>query len=133
LKRPRPPRPDVPTVTIDGDEVDCEAGSTLRDVLVRAGKSPHNGPLMASCQGHGTCGTCAVAVDGDVGERTRRERWRLSLPPHDPDSGLRLACQTTVEGDVTVTKYPGAWGQHVEEEPVMVPTETAVDGAADGE
>lgn len=105
----------MPTVTFEGTDIECERGAVLRDVLVRGGCSPHNGPLMASCQGFGTCGTCAVEVDGEVGERTRRERWRLSIPPHDPDSGLRLACQTTVAGDVEVTKHPGVWGQHVEE------------------
>ena len=36
---------------------------------------------------------------------------RLRLPPHHPDSGLRLACQCSVIGDVTVTKYEGLFGQ----------------------
>jgi ferredoxin len=55
-----------------------------------------------------------VAVAGPVSEPTARERARLSVPPHGPDSSLRLACQTLVEGDLTVEKYSGFWGQHVE-------------------
>jgi ferredoxin len=42
------------------------------------------------------------------------ERRRLSFPPHDADAGLRLACQTRVEGDIEVVKHPGFWGQHVD-------------------
>jgi len=71
---------------------------------------------VVNCHGLGSCGTCAVAVEGEAGERTPRERLRLSIPPHDPDDGLRLACQTTVEGDLTVRTYPGFWGQHVDAE-----------------
>jgi Na+-transporting NADH:ubiquinone oxidoreductase subunit NqrF len=65
-----------------------------------------------NCRGHGSCGTCAVAVTGAVSEPTRRERLRLRVPPHDPDSGLRLACQARVLGDVRVEKHDGFWGQH---------------------
>jgi len=64
-----------------------------------------------------------VAVDGPTNDLTRRERWRLGFPPHDADSGLRLACQTRVEGDLTVTKFPGFWGQHTDR-----PALTADDG-----
>ena len=36
---------------------------------------------------------------------------RLRLPPHDLASGLRLACQVNVLGDVEVTKFEGLFGQ----------------------
>jgi ferredoxin len=108
----------MPTVAFRGREIECEEGAVLRDVLRDAGVSPHNGRAdLLNCRGLGSCGTCAVAVDGDVSERSRREDARLAVPPHDPESGLRLACQTRVEGDVTVEKYPGFWGQHTEETP----------------
>lgn len=107
----------MPTVTYRGAEVECEEGAVLRDVLLAAGLTPHNGAADSlNCRGFGTCGTCAVAVDGDadaVSEPTARERRRLSFPPHDPDSGLRLACQTEVYGDIAVEKGDGFWGQHV--------------------
>ena len=107
----------MPTVKFRGQEIDCERGAILRDVLLEAGESPHNGRAdLLNCRGHGTCGTCAVAVDGDVTEPTSRERRRLSIPPHDPDSGLRLSCQTRVEGDLEVRKHGGFWGQNVEAE-----------------
>lgn len=105
----------MPTVEFRGDRIECEAGAVLRDVLLEAGESPHNGASGAlNCRGHGTCGTCAVAVEGPTSEPTAAERRRLSFPPHDPADGLRLACQTRVEGDLVVTKHDGFWGQHVD-------------------
>jgi ferredoxin len=115
----------MPTVRFRDREIDCDAGAVLRDVLLAADETPHNGRArLANCRGLGSCGTCAVAVSGDVSGRTRRERLRLAVPPHDPDAGLRLACQVRVRGDVTVEKFDGFWGQHV--------PESGVDDAAGG-
>ena len=108
----------MPTVTFRGEEIECEPGAILREVLLDADRSPHNGRAdLFNCRGHGSCGTCAVAVTGAVSDRTGRESTRLSVPPHDPEADLRLACQARVEGDVTVEKYPGFWGQHVDRVP----------------
>lgn len=108
----------MPTVTVRDQEIECEAGAILRDVLLKADQSPHNGRAdTINCRGHGSCGTCAVAVTGAVNDRTRRESARLSVPPHDADTDLRLACQTRVHGDVTVEKYPGFWGQYTDRQP----------------
>jgi ferredoxin len=104
----------MPTIEFEGERIECESGANLRDVLLEAGHSPHNGPTALSCHGHGTCGTCAVDIDGDVAEPSGRERRRLSFPPHSSDSGLRLACQVAVTDDLAVTKHEGFWGQHVE-------------------
>ena len=99
-------------VEFDGERVACEYGDTLRDVLLSApGMNPHNGLSgSVNCGGSGVCGTCAVEVEGRVSELTNRESRRLSLPPHSGDENLRLACQTTVKGDVTVSKRGGFFG-----------------------
>lgn len=108
----------MPTVTFEGETVECEEGDELREVLLEAGLSPHNGKSnVLNCGGRALCGTCAVEVDGPASEMNRAERRRLSKPPHDIDAGLRLACQVEVRGDVEVRKYPGFWGQHVDREP----------------
>ncbi|WP_394741613.1 2Fe-2S iron-sulfur cluster-binding protein [Natronococcus roseus] len=108
----------MPTVTFEGEEIDCEDGATLRDVLLEAGLSPHNGrAALLNCRGHGTCGTCAVEIDGPASEPTTREKRRLSVPPHGSDGGLRLSCQTEVQGDLNVEKHGGFWGQHTENTP----------------
>jgi ferredoxin len=84
----------------------------VRDVLLRSGLTPHNGGArLVNCRGLGTCGTCAVRVDGPVTEKTAVERWRLGFPPHDRSAPLRLACQARVQGDLVLTKYDGFWGQ----------------------
>ena len=105
----------MPTVRFRDREIECDEGEILRDILLDAGETPHNGRSdFANCRGLATCGTCAVEVDGEVSEPTGRERRRLSFPPHEPGAGLRLACQTRVEGEVTVTKHGGFWGQTVD-------------------
>lgn len=103
----------MPTVRFRGEEIPCEEGALLRDVLLDAGLSVHNGPRTVSCHGFGTCGTCAVRVDGPVEPAAPegREAWRLDFPPHDAGDGRRLACQVRVHGDVTVEKDGGFWGQ----------------------
>ncbi|WP_408959280.1 2Fe-2S iron-sulfur cluster-binding protein [Natrinema sp. 74] len=106
----------MPTIEFEGEAIDAEIGDNLRQTLLNAERSPHNGSAKyANCRGNGMCGTCAVEiVDGDAGEPTERERHRLKLPPHSPDSGLRLSCQLSVADDLVVRKHPGYWGQHVE-------------------
>jgi ferredoxin len=107
----------MPTVTFEDERIECEKGAELRETLLEAGLSPHNGASnYANCGGRAVCGTCAVAVDGPTSEMTDRERSRLSRWPHDIDSGLRLACQTRVEGDLGVRKHGGFWGQKVDED-----------------
>jgi ferredoxin len=103
----------MPTVTFRGQVVRGEEGERVRDVLLRHGLSPHNGGArFVNCRGFGTCGTCAVRIDGDVSEKTAIERWRLSFPPHDGARPLRLACQARlVRDDVVLTKYEGFWGE----------------------
>jgi ferredoxin len=107
------------TVSFRDQEIECEEGAVLRNVLLNAGLSPHNGSAdTLNCSGHGTCGTCAVEVEGPVSEPGQREQVRLSVPPHTADSGLRLACQTRVKGDLTVKKYPGFFGQNIDRGPL---------------
>lgn len=104
----------MPTVTFRGREIECKEGETLRNVLKRAGLSPHNGKTKTfNCKGFASCGTCAVAVDGEVSDVGIREKGRLLTPPHHPNYDLRLSCQTKVLGDVEVEKYPGYWGTKI--------------------
>jgi uncharacterized 2Fe-2S/4Fe-4S cluster protein (DUF4445 family) len=54
------------------------------------------------CGGQGRCGRCAVQVtDGTV-----RRRSTLRLSPVDLEQGYALACQTVVEGDVSIFVPP---------------------------
>lgn len=106
----------MPTVTFAGETIECEEGAELREALLEAGLSPHNGKSnYLNCGGRAICGTCAVEIEGETDGMGEDERQRLSKWPHDLDSGLRLACQTHVEGDLTVRKHGGFWGQDVDQ------------------
>lgn len=110
----------MPKIQFGSTTLECAEGANLRKALLDAKAPLYNPPMRAmNCHGFGTCGTCAVRVDGPVSEMTGIERWRLSVPPHKPDNGLRLACQCKVLGDVNVTKYPGKWGEKTGKAPVQ--------------
>ena len=102
----------MPSLEFGNQIIECSQGENLRRVLMKAKAPLYNGISLAiHCRGMGTCGTCAVHVEGKVSEMTRIERWRLDFPPHQAGSGLRLACQCRVLGDLRIVKYPGMWGQ----------------------
>jgi len=102
----------MPTVYAQGKTIECETGANLRKVLLKHGVDLYNGgSTVINCHGIGTCGTCAVQVEGKVSDANWRDRTRRSLPPHAPDNNLRLSCQTQVFGDVWVKKFDGFWGQ----------------------
>lgn len=102
----------MPTVSAQGKTFECERGANLRRVLLANGIDLYNGQAtVINCRGLGSCGTCAVQIEGTVSEPNWKDKTRRSLPPHNADRNLRLACQTQVLGDVKVTKYDGFWGQ----------------------
>ena len=102
----------MPMVSAQGKNFQCESGSNLRQVLLAHNVALHNGQSsLINCRGIGSCGTCAVQIEGEFSEPNWKDRTRRSLPPHDRQRNLRLACQTLVLGDVRVVKYDGFWGQ----------------------
>lgn len=101
----------MPTIHFAGRTVTCETGANLRRVLLDHKLPLYNAPAnIIHCRGFGTCGTCAVHIDGPVSQMTKVEQWRLNVPPHNHDKGLRLACQCQVLGDLSIQKYEGLWG-----------------------
>lgn len=102
----------MPTITAQGQIITCDLGANLRQELLKAGIDLYNGKAkLINCHGIGSCGTCAVEIEGEVSDANWRDLTRRSLPPHNPERNLRLACQTQVLGDITVKKYDGFWGQ----------------------
>lgn len=55
-------------------------------------------------------------ISTHISSHTAIERVRLTVPPHTSSSKLRLACQTRVYDDITVTKYDGLWGHHTDDD-----------------
>ncbi|MDX2212639.1 MAG: 2Fe-2S iron-sulfur cluster-binding protein [Oculatellaceae cyanobacterium bins.114] len=101
----------MPKVAAQGKIIDCSNGANLRQVLLQNGIELHNGQSSwINCRGIGTCGTCAVQIEGTVSEPNWRDTTRRSMPPHSLMQNRRLACQTQVLGDVKITKFDGFWG-----------------------
>lgn len=102
----------MPQIRINGKTLYCDAGANLREVLIKHDMHPHNGSARyLNCFGLGTCGTCAVKIEGKVLPPNSIEKIRLSIPPHQLQQGLRLSCQILVNHDIEVTKGAGFWGQ----------------------
>jgi ferredoxin len=101
----------VPNIKFADQVIECAENENLRHALLSAHAPLYNGIAgLIHCRGLGTCGTCAIEVNGSVSEMSAIEKWRLSLPPHRANSGLRLACQCRVLGDLEITKRAGLWG-----------------------
>lgn len=83
------------TFTLDSQEttVTVPTGTLLSDAAHQAGFE-----IGQPCGGQGRCGRCAVQVlAGDV-----RRRSTLRLSPEALEQGFALACQSIVEGDVSI-------------------------------
>jgi ferredoxin len=101
----------MPTIRIFGREVYCDQGDNLRLVLLNNKVDLYNGASkVINCQGLGTCGTCAVEITGAVSGPSAMEQLRAPLLKN-----RRLACQTSVLGDIDIKKYQGVWGLGKEE------------------
>ena len=78
---------------IADEPVEVPGGTLLTDAAEKAGIE-----INQPCGGQGRCGICAVQVTS--GQVRRRSTMRLSA--EDVEQGFALACQTVVEGDVSV-------------------------------
>ena len=97
-------------ISFAGQTIYCQHGDNLRQVLLANNLPLYNGIASTiHCRGLGTCGTCAVQIQGNVSEMTNVEKWRLGFPPHHSDSGLRLSCQYKVFRDLQIEKRRGLW------------------------
>jgi uncharacterized 2Fe-2S/4Fe-4S cluster protein (DUF4445 family) len=73
--------------------VQVPTGTVLSDAAQQSGVE-----ISQPCGGQGRCGRCAVqVVEGDV-----RRRSTLRLSPEAIQQGFALACQSIVEGDVSI-------------------------------
>jgi ferredoxin len=104
----------MPVVTFYNEHrsFDAEAGANLRLLMKKIGVSPYRGlDGLLNCRGHNFCGTCAVEiVDGKgASPRTREEEGTLTgnlAVARRVEKNIRLACQTSVTGDMVVRTHP---------------------------
>jgi ferredoxin len=86
----------MPSLTVEGfSSVNVEPGTRLVNAIEGAGVD-----ILHACGGNAKCTTCRVEfVEGEPQRMTVAERTRLD---EKGLSGVRLSCQITVEGDMTV-------------------------------
>ena len=108
-------------------EIEVPEGANLRKESLNAGVNLYSrgDGTMASlkmnvlnCHGFGQCGTCRVLITKGVENTNQRglvERCRFHCPFPDPlpclafighEATMRLACRTTVHGDIEVETVP---------------------------
>lgn len=90
----------------EGKEVTAASGANLRQKAIENGVDIYTlkGKLM-NCGGIGQCGTCLVNISegaDQLSERTDFENRKLKKRP----TTCRLACQTLVNGSVSVETKP---------------------------
>jgi len=104
----------MPTITFASEkkEIQVPAGANLRKEALQAGVALYPGiHKIANCHGFGTCGTCRVLITKGIENVSPRgileaARLSVSLAYIGNESTMRLACQTKVNGDITVTTCP---------------------------
>ncbi|MBT3389634.1 MAG: DUF4445 domain-containing protein [Chloroflexi bacterium] len=85
------------TFDIAKEPVIAPTGMLISEAAAQAGVE-----INQPCGGQGRCGRCAVRVE--TGAVRRRSSLRLSA--EDVENGYALACQTVVEGDVSIEVPP---------------------------
>jgi ferredoxin len=110
----------------ENKEIEVNKGTNLRKAAMKIGVNLYPGingfgasmNKVINCHGLGTCGTCRVNIVKGM-ENTNKmsvmEWAKFKVPVPDPlpafafignEETMRLACKTTVEGDIEVETCP---------------------------
>jgi ferredoxin len=104
----------MPTITFTSEkkEIQVPVGANLRTEALRAGVQLYPGVhKILNCHGLGQCGSCRVLITKGMENTSRRgllesARMAVSLAYIGNEGKMRLACQTKVNGDITVETKP---------------------------
>jgi ferredoxin len=104
----------MPTITFTSEkkEIQVPAGANLRTEALRAGVQLYPGVhKILNCHGLGQCGSCRVLITKGMENASRKgfmesARLAVSLAYIGNEQTMRLACQTRVNGDITVETKP---------------------------
>jgi ferredoxin len=104
----------MPTITFADEkkEIQVPAGANLRTEALRAGVQLYPGVhRILNCHGFGQCGSCRVLITKGMENTSRKGllesgRLAVSLAYIGNEKEMRLACQTRVNGDITVQTKP---------------------------
>jgi ferredoxin len=108
-------------------EIEVPEGANLRKEAMKAGVNLYSSGTgwfaalkmkVLNCHGLGQCGTCRVLITKGMENTNKRgilEKLKFHCPIPDPlpcmafvgnEDKMRLACRTTVQGDVEVQTHP---------------------------
>ena len=104
----------MPKVTIANQkrEIEVADGANLRESLRREGVEVYSGVTRyLNCFGHGTCGECRLLVkkgQENISGKGLFEKATLfrMLSAIGHENEMRLSCQCTVKGDITIETQP---------------------------
>jgi ferredoxin len=104
----------MPTITFASEkkEIQVPAGANLRAEALRAGVQLYPGVhRFLNFHGLGQCGSCRVLITKGMENVSRKgllesARLAVSLAYIGNEQKMRLACQTKVNGDITVETKP---------------------------
>lgn len=105
----------MPVITLSNENrtIEVPVGANLRRVLLNNGVSPYIGiAKLINCRGLEMCGTCRVEVVDGKGASSRKDDEEQTLISSTPfyarkiEKNIRLSCQVSVTGDITVKTYP---------------------------
>lgn len=92
------------TVQNENKTVSVARGSNLRKAAIANGVQLYKGfHKILNCHGAGRCSSCAIEVvsgQENLSARTTVEEKKFKSSPN-----TRLACQTQIEGDVTIRTH----------------------------
>lgn len=104
----------MPVVTFYNEHrsIEVEPGANLREFMLRVNVTPYSGlDTLTNCRGHNFCGTCAVEIVDGKGASPRGQNEEATLVGNlaiarAVERNFRLACQSTITGDMTVKTHP---------------------------
>jgi ferredoxin len=109
----------VTFVTNDNKTVNAPDNSNLLRVSLR-----EQGGIPFKCGG-GICGTCRCRIESGLDQTdVVKPKERKHLTEEDLQQGYRMACQTFLNGDVSVSWVPLAERRPTERRPAPRPTAT---------
>ncbi len=64
----------MPKVIAQGKTIECDSAANLRQILLQNGIDLYNsGAKLINCRGIGSCGTCAIFIEGEVSPANWRQ------------------------------------------------------------
>lgn len=89
----------MPTVSFNGQNIECEDGDVILDILEKAGIKYPFGCL------NGSCGVCAINVNDQQALHPKSLIEAGTLEAFEFEEETRLACRAKIKSDIKLTQH----------------------------